>query len=150
MEKEKWKYTDKAHPPVPLLKVGDICYCRCSWDYYNVSHISKCEIRKVEVRWIEYNEHERTELGWVSHWNIDYYIRTDIDYPALKSTKLYTYHLEDGNRQDIYLTPQEVLEENVKEFIKQTKTKMQGLQKVMQRLGYSEENARKLLEIKQD
>lgn len=147
-DKPEYKYTDKNHPPVPLLKVGDICYAR--WAYggaANYSHVSKCAIRKVEVRWYEPSEYDK-EQGEYGYWYINYYIRTDINYPGLKSTKMYPYHTgeEGGEIKNLYLTPQEVMEKNVADFMKMVKDTAGEIRKTMLSLGYSAEKIKGLLE----
>ena len=145
----EYKYTDKNHPPVPLLKVGDICYAR--WAYggrARYSHVSKCEIRKVEVRWNELSEYGKKH-GTHGYWYINYYIRTDVDSYGLKSTKINPYHTgeEGGDIKDLYLTPQEVMEENVVDFIKKVKNTAGEIRKTMLSLGYSDEKIKGLLEV---
>ena len=130
------KYKDKDHPPVPQLKVGDICYCRWPWGR-SYSHVSTCEIRKVEVKWVG--------DGWV----IDYFIRTDIDSVGLKSTKRYAYHLgDDGRKPDIFLTPQEVMERNLEYFKKELLTNVQEISKKMKKLGMSDNQIKMLEQLK--
>ena len=121
------KFTDKNHPPVPTLKVGDICYAHCPW-IRNHSYVSTCEIRKVEVKWNE------GEDG--GYWNINYYIRTDIDNRGLKSTKMYAYKLgDDGRTADIFLTPQEVMAENIERFKSELMSNIKSMAKTMKSLG---------------
>lgn len=150
--KSELKYTDKNHPPVPLLKVGDRCYTRCPWDGGNYGHISVCEVRKVEVKWCEPTEYEKKALGGVGHWYINYYIRTDINHASLKSTKMYAYHTgEDGcSIKDLYFTPQEVLDENIRRFKDMVIHKAKDIQRTMRSLGYSEEQSKNLLEYKSE
>ena len=143
----EYKYTDKNHPPVPLLKVGDICYAHWAHGGANYSHVSKCEIRKVEVKWYEPSEYDKKQ-GMYGYWYINYYIRTDINYPGLKSTRMYPYHTgeEGGDIKNLYLTPQEVMEENVADFMQMVKNTTGEIRKTMLSLGYSEEKIKGLLE----
>ena len=146
----EYKFTDKNHPPVPTLKVGDRCYAHCPWGMH-YDRVSTCEIRKVEVKWIEPNDYEKEHLGEVGHWYINYYIRTDVDRVGLKSTKMYAYRLgDDGREPDLYLTPQEVMDKNIIEFKKSLMLQLNGMRKEMKRLGYSVEQTNKLLEYKAD
>lgn len=149
--KSELKYTDKNHPPVPLLKVGDRCYTSCPWDGGNYGHISVCEVRKVEVRWYEPTKYEK-EQGEYGYWYINYYIRTDINHASLKSTKIFAYHTgEDGySIKDLYLTPQEVLDENIRRFKDMVIKKAKDIQRTMRSLGYSEEQTKNLLEYKNE
>ena len=137
------KYTEKNHPPVPLLKVGDICYARAQWGIgSNYSDYSKCQVRKVCVVWNEPTYGEKT-----GHWSVSYKLYTDVDDPYLRSARQHNYHLgEDGFRKDIYLTPQEVMEKNVADFMKTVKNTAGEIRKTMLSLGYSEEKIKGLLE----
>lgn len=137
------RFTDRNHPPVPQLKVGDICYASCQWgsrDHYD--YISTCEVRKVEVFW-----HEEEE-----YWYVKYYIRADIDDQYLKSTKMYSYYLVgEGARCGgfpIYRTPQEVMDDNIREFKERVFNQLASMRGTMRKLGYSEEQMSKLLENK--
>lgn len=141
---KEYKFTDKNHPPVPQLKVGDRCYTFCDWDCYNYSHISTCEVRKIVVRWIEPDN----QLGRVGHWSVAYYIRTDVDSPGLKTTKIYPYYLNDEGLSRIYLTPQEVMNENIRIFKERVFNQLASMRGTMKKLGYSEEQMSKLLENK--
>lgn len=143
-----YKYTDKNHPPVPTLKVGDRCYCSCPWGV-RYDHVSTCEIRKVEVRWYEPTDYDK-ERGEKGYWHIDYYIRTDIDQVGLKSTRMFAYRLgDDGREADLFLTPQEVMDRNIEDFKKSLIRQVDGIRKEMKRLGYSTEQRTKLLEFKE-
>lgn len=147
MEDRGYKYTDKNHPPVPMLKVGDRCYTHCAWNYHNYEHISVCEVRKVEVRWYEPTKYEK-EQGEYGYWHIDYYIRTDVNNVALKSTRMYAYHTgEDGFAiKDLYFTPQEVLESNIRDFGRELFSRVTALQNTMRKLGYSQEDMKRAFE----
>lgn len=139
----EYKYTDKNHPPVPQLKVGDICYARAQWGVGgNYGDYSKCQVRKVDVTWNEPTYGEKT-----GHWSVSYKLYTDVDDPYLRSARQYNYYLgEDGFRKDIYLTPQEVMEKNVADFMKMVKDTAGEIRKTMLSLGYSEEKVKGLLE----
>lgn len=143
----EYKYTDINHPPVPLLKVGEICYTRWAHGGLNYSHVSMCAIRKVEVRWHEPSEYDKKQ-GEYGYWYINYYIRTDIDRPELKSTKMYAYSTneEGGRLKTLFFTPQEVLEKNVADFMKMVKDTAGEIRKTMLSLGYSEDKIKGLLE----
>ena len=146
-----YKYTDKNHPPVPLLKVGDICYAHCQWGIgHQYSEISKCEIRKVEVKWYEPSEYDK-KRGDYGFWHIDYYIRSDINMVGLKSTKMFPFHTsEDGSPLvSLFFTPQEVMDENIRDFKKMLENNICQMRQQMQSLGYTEEQTTKLLEYEQ-
>lgn len=142
--KVEYKFIDKNHPPVPQLKVGDICYTKsdsviCRYGY------SKCEVRKVEVKWIEpcgYNDN-------VGHWSIVYYLRTDIDDPVLKSTRLQPYTLNEcgGRLQTIYLTPQEVMKTIVNDFKRDATEWVGRIKSELLAIGYDKKDISKMLEI---
>lgn len=137
----EYKYTDKNHPPVPLLKVGDICYAHCQWGVgAHYADISKCEIRKVEVKWCEPSDYDK-ERGEVAHWIINYFIRSDIDEVGLKSTKMYSYSTDEegGRLKSLYFTPQEVMDENIEDFLKSTYNIAKRMRSTMKKLGYSQE-----------
>ena len=143
-----YKYRDINHPPVPRLKVGDICYTHWTHGGAHYDHVSKCEIRKVEVKWYEPSEFDKKN-GWYGHWYINYYIRADIDSYGLKSTKMYAYHTgEEGGRQELYFTPQEVMDANIRDFKKMVLQNMENMRKTMFGLGYTKEQTKKLLEYK--
>ena len=125
MENE-WKYTDPNVMPVPMKKLGDIVYASCPWDGRNYDYISRCEIRKINVRW-------RTD-----HWDIVYYLRTDIGERGLQSSRQAPYHYEDGNERTIFDTPQEVIESNIARFIERVHTQTDLIINTMRRLGYKE------------
>lgn len=136
------KYTDKNHKPVPELKVGDRCYCSGgSWDDY--SWVSTCEVRKVEVRWYEFSDGE-------GYWSVNYYIRTDVDKPALKSTRMCAYNLDGEGIYTIYRTPQEVMDAQIKRFKKMVMNTAMCMRRTMRKLGYTEEQTRNLLEYKNE
>ena len=124
-----------------MLKVGDICYTHWAWGK-SYAHVSKCEVRKVEVKWIEPESWRGDSEG---HWRIDYYIRTDIDKKSLKSTKMNAYGLYDNDHiSQIYLTPQEVMEDNIRRFKKDVMLDVEQMRKSMARLGYSEAQIKQL------
>ena len=135
------KFTDKNHKPVPELKVGDRCYTSGgSWNDY--SWVSTCEIRKVDVHWVEFGDE--------GYWSIDYYIRTDVDIPYLKSTKMGAYHLDNEGLCQIYRTPQEVMDEQIRRFKDMVMNNAERMRQTMRRLGYSEEQRQNLLEYKNE
>jgi len=141
----EYKYRDKNHPPVPQLKVGDICYTRSQYTR-GYADISTCEIRKVEVVWHEANKYSKDDYG---HWSINYYIRTDIDSPELKSTKMYSYSTgEDGSEADLFFTPQEVMDKNISDFRDMVLNTAQNIRKTMMKLGYTPDQMSKLFEYK--
>ena len=144
-----YKYRDKNHPPVPMLKVGDIVYAHCQWGVgHNYSEVSKCEIRKVEVRWCEPSDYDKSK-GYYGHWYVSYYIRSDIDKVGLKSTKMYSYGTgEDGGKKNLFLTPQEVMDENIREFREHFVKTVNAMRRTMFSLGYTKEMTKKLLEYK--
>lgn len=137
-----YKYTDKNHPPVPQLKVGDICYAHAQWGIgHHYGDYSKCQVRKVNVVWIEPTYGEKT-----GHWSVSYKLYTDVD-NGLRSARQYEYRLgEDGSWKDIYLTPQEVMEENVADFMKMVKDTAGAIRDKLLSLGYSEKKIKGLLE----
>ena len=142
-----YKYTDKNHPPIPLLKVGDKCYTFCDFGRH-YDYVSTCEVRKVEVKWYEPSDYYKERLGAIGFWHIDYYIRIVEDY-GRKSTKMYRYSTgEDGTRQNLFLTPQEVMDENIRDFMDMVTKNVAGIRRKMKALGYSEEKISKLLEYK--
>ena len=144
-----YKYRDINHPPVPRLKVGDICYTHWTHGGRNYEWVSKCEIRKVEVKWYEPSEFDKQRMGAYGHWYINYYIRADIDCVGLKSTKMYAYHTgEEGGRQDLFFTPQEVMDENIRDFKIMVFSNFKNMQQTMFSLGYTKEQTKKLLEYK--
>lgn len=125
MMDNKWKYTDPNAMPVPLKKLGDIVYTSCPWDGRNYEHISRCEVRKIEVYWID------------DHWNIFYYLRTDVG-TDIQSSRQTAYSYEDGNERTIFDTPQEVIEKNIARFIGMVHTQTDSIIKTMRQLGYKE------------
>lgn len=135
------KYRDKNHKPVPELKVGDRCYTSGGFNDY--SWVSVCEIRKIDVHWVEFNDGH-------GYWTVDYYIRTDVDKPYLKSVKMHAYHLDNEGLCRIYRTPQEVMDENIREFKDMVIKKAEAMRRTMHRLGYSEEQTKNLLEYKSE
>lgn len=141
-----YKFTDPDIRPMPQLKVGDICYVTCPWSIgRNYSHISKCEVRKIEVKW-----HEPIvicdNVVNVGHWTINYYLRTDIDSPGLKSTPRCAYYLgDDGSEPDMFLTPKEVMDVNIEKFKRMVIETANSMRKTMKQLGYTEEKQRNLL-----
>ena len=138
----EYKYTDRSHPPVPLLKVGDICYATGgNWR----RRVSTCEIRRVEVRWVEA---DRFFSDDVAHWSVDYYIRKDVDWPPLKSTIMSVHGLDDEHINRIYLTPQEAMEEVVRRFKETVCNQADDIRKEMRRLGYTKAESRKMLNYK--
>lgn len=143
----KYKFCDKNHPPVPRLKVGDRCYAHSEFGG-RYSRISTCEVRKVEVNWHEPTAFEIEHFGDKGYWHIDYYIRTDVDYPSLKSTKMHAYFTnEDGAHiQSLYFTAQEVMDENIRNFKQMVNDTICEMRSKMQTLGYTENQIRQLLE----
>ena len=141
MDRE-YKYTDRSHPPVPLLKVGDKCY---KPSVYNTQSVSTCEIRRVEVRWVEADRFFKDDVG---HWSVDYYIRIDVDRPALKSTIMSVHGLDDEHLNRIYLTPQDAMEEVVRRFKETVCNQADDIRKEMRRLGYTKAESRKMLNYK--
>ena len=149
IDKDEYKYKDINHPPVPMLKVGDRCYTHWTHGGADYSHVSTCEIRKVEVKWYEPSEYDRKHLGNYGHWYINYYIRSNVDSYGLKSTKMFPYHTgEEGGKQELYLTPQEVMDENIRNFRSMVENNIKSMQKKMLSLGYTKEQTNKLLEHK--
>lgn len=138
----EYKYTDRNHPPVPLLKVGDRCY---KPSVYSIQRVSTCEIRRVEVRWVEADRFFKDDVG---HWSVDYYIRIDVDWPALKSTIMSVHGLDDEHLNRIYLTPQEAMEEIVRRFKETVCQQACEIRKEMHRLGYKKSESRKMLNYK--
>lgn len=138
----EYKYTDRSHPPVPLLKVGDRCY---KPSVYNTQSVSTCEIRRVSVVWVEPRSYIDTD---VPHWRIDYYIRTDVNIPHLKSTVMSTFGLDDEHLNRIYLTPQEAMGEIIKRFKETVCRQACEIRKEMHRLGYTKAESRKMLNYK--
>lgn len=125
MMENRWKYTDPNNQPEPMHQLGDIVYVRCPWDRLAYAHISKSEVRKIVVRWL------------TDHWDIVYYLRTDVG-TDIQSAKQTPYYYEDGNERTIFDTPQEVIEKNIAEFIKDVHTKTDSIIKTMRQLGYKE------------
>ena len=109
-----------------MHQLGDIVYVRCPWDRLAYAHISKSEVRKIVVRWL------------TDHWEIRYYLRTDVDDNLFKSSRLNPYYYEDGNVRTMFDTPQEVLEKNIARFIEGVHTKADSIIKMMRQLGYKE------------
>lgn len=136
MMEKPWKYTDPKGMPLPVHKVGDIVYIPCPWSYDNYEHISKCEIRKINVFWSE------------DHWEIVYYLRTDIGERGLQSSRQCGYHYEDGNERTIFDTQHEVIELNVRQFFSETQRKMNQVINKMHGLGYTEEAIKQMLNPK--
>lgn len=126
MIQDRWKYTDPNNQPEPMHQLGDIVYVRCPWDRLAYAHISKSEVRKIVVRWL------------TDHWEIRYYLRTDVDDNLFKSSRLNPYYYEDGNVRTMFDTPQEVLEKNIARFIEGVHTKADSIIKMMRQLGYKE------------
>lgn len=126
MIQDRWKYTDPDNQPEPMHQLGDIVYVRCPWDRLAYAHISKSEVRKIVVRWL------------TDHWEIRYYLRTDVDDNLFKSSRLNPYYYEDGNVRTMFDTPQEVLEKNIARFIEGVHTKADSIIKMMRQLGYKE------------
>lgn len=135
------KYTDKNHKPVPELKVGDRCYTGGGYADYSSVHV--CEIRKVEVKWVD--NHDGS-----GYWMVDYYIRENVNIPAIKTTRMYAYSLDEGRIYRIYRTPQEVMDENIRYFKQMVVRNAEAMRKTMRKLGYPEEKTRNLLTIKKD
>ena len=125
MENE-WKYTDPNNQPEPMHQLGDIVYVRCPFDVTDYAHISKSEVRKINVEWL------------TDHWEIRYYLRTDIDDKIWKSSKLSAYYYEDGNGRTMFDTPQEVIEKNIARFIEGVHIKVEAITNTMRQLGYKE------------
>lgn len=134
-----YRFTDKNHPPVPELKVGDRCYKTSG---YNTYRVSVCEVRKVVVSWVEADNFIE---GDVAHWRIDYYIRTDVDNKYLKSFSMSAFGLDDEHISRIYLTPQETVEEIVRRFKESVCSHAKIIQSEMMRIGYTKKEARKAL-----
>lgn len=133
------QYTDRNHPPVPQLKVGDRCYTTSG---YNTYRVSVCEVRKVDVSWVE----ARTFIeGDVAHWRTDYYIRTDVDNKDLKSYSMSAFGLDDEHLCRIYLTPQEAVEEIVRRFKESVCSHANMIRSEMKRIGYTKQEMRKVL-----
>lgn len=149
---DDYKYTDINHPPVPRLKVGDICYAHWTHGGSDYSHVSTCEIRKVEVKWYEPSEYDKKNSRFCGHWYINYYIRADVDCVGLKSTKMFPYHTgeEGGYRQDLFFTPQEVMDENIRSFREMVVNKAAYMRSTMRTLGYNTEQINGLLEYKHE
>ena len=126
MMENRWKYTDPNNQPEPMHQLGDIVYVRCPWDRLAYEHISKSEVRKIVVRWL------------TDHWDILYYLRTDIDDNRLKSSRLNPYYYEDGSVRTMFDTPQEVMEKNIVRFIEGVHNKVDAITKTMRQLGYKE------------
>lgn len=141
MDRE-YKYTDINHPPVPELKVGDRCY---KPSVYNTRSVSTCEIRRVNVVWVEPRSYIDTD---VPHWRIDYYIRTDVNIPHLKSTVMSAFGLDNEHLNRIYLTPQEVMEEIIRRFKETVCRQASEIRNEMHRLGYKKSESRKMLNCK--
>lgn len=141
MDRE-YKYTDRSHPPVPQLKVGDRCY---KPSLYDTQSVSTCEIRRVNVVWEEPRPYIDTD---VPHWRIDYYIRVDVDKPYLKSTVMSAFGLDNEHLNRIYLTPQEAMEEIVRRFNETVYRQACKIRKEMHRLGYKKSESRKMLNYK--
>lgn len=136
------QYTDRNHPPVPQLKVGDRCYMP---SLYDTQSVSTCEIRRVNVVWEEPRPYIDTD---VPHWRIDYYIRVDVDKPLCKSTVMSAFGLDNEHINRIYLTPQEAMEEIIRRF-KETVCRQAGeIRNEMHRLGYKKSESRKMLNYK--
>lgn len=133
MMETKWKYTDPKAMPVPLKKLGDIVYTSCPWRWEDYDHISRCEVRKIEVIWCE------------EHWNIFYYLRTDVG-TSIQSSRQAPYFYEDGHERTIFDTPQEVIERNVKRFFESTQSKMNGIVLKMRSMGYTDSEIRQVLD----
>ena len=141
MDRE-YKYTDRSHPPVPQLKVGDRCY---KPSVYNTQSVSTCEIRRVNVVWVEPMSYMDND---VPHWRIDYYIHTDVNIPQLKSTVMSAFGLDNEHLNRIYLTPQEAMEVIIRRF-KETVCRQAGeIRNEMHRLGYKKSESRKMLNYK--
>ena len=142
-----YKYTDKNHPPVPRLKVGDICYAHSDFGVH-YDYVAKCEVRKVEVKWFEPSDYDKKH-GWVGHWHIDYFIRM-YDPAGRKGAKMYAYHTdEDGMRQSLFFTPHEVMDDNIRDFKEFVMKNVENIRRKMRQIGYTEEQAKKLLEFKE-
>lgn len=135
------KYTDKNHKPVPELKVGDKCYT--TGGHNEFYWVSVCEIRKVEVRWHEFSDGD-------AYWSVNYYIRENVNIPAIKTTRMCAYNLDDEGLYRIYRTPQEAMDENIRYFKECVMKAAIRMRKTMRRLGYSEEQTKNLLEYKDE
>lgn len=141
----EYKYTDKNHPPVPQLKVGDICYTFCDFGR-KYDYVSKCEIRKVAVLWRQYSDYEKEHYDREDHWEIEYYIRILYGWGD-KSAKLIPYCLgDDGRKPNLFLTPQEVMDINIRDFKEMVIKNIKSMQETMFGLGYTKEMTQKLLE----
>lgn len=104
--------------------------------------MSTCEVRRVEVKWIEADRFLNDD---VAHWSVDYYIRIDVDRPELKSTIMSVHGLDDEHLNRIYLTPQEAMEEVVRRFKETVCNQADDIRKEMHRLGYKKSESRKML-----
>lgn len=145
----EYKYRDKNHPPVPRLKVGDRCYTHWPYggrDYY---YVSTCEVRKVEVLWYEPSDYDKEHMGACGYWHIDYFIRTDVDKPHMKSTKMFAYHTDEdgGSIQSLWFTPQDVMDDNIRDFKDMVNKTIANIRRTMKQLGYTVEQTKKLLEF---
>ena len=129
---------------MPLLKVGDRCYTSCPWSVgHRYDYVSTCEVRKVEIKWYEANAWDLESVG---HWEIIYWIRTDVDNLGLKSTPRHSYRLgDDGREPDLFLTPKEVMDKNIEKFKDMVFKQADSIRKTMHQLGYSKEEQRKVL-----
>ena len=107
--------------------------------------MSTCEIRRVNVRWVEA---DRFFSDDVAHWSVDYYIRIDVDRPELKSTIMSVHGLDDEHINRIYLTPHEAMEEVVRRFKETVCNQADDIRKEMRRLGYTKAESRKMLNYK--
>lgn len=143
-EERFYKFTEKSHPPVPILSVGDICYSRWLYGGQDFDSVEKQKIRKVEVKWYEASEWEP------AHWEIHYYIKGKMHDFALKSEWLQG---DDRHLGLLYLTPNDVMQANIEDFLKFTESTLNKMSETQRRIGGKKsdvlENLRKLLPKKE-
>lgn len=116
--------------PVPRFNVGDTVYIPCLWGLDEIEKVTPRKIKKIEV----------TKSDIDGKYHVHYYI-TGYRLP-------FSYGADHWNYLMIYGTPREAMEQNLiklKEFL-QKKSFM--IRDEAMKIGYSEREARNLLQVK--
>ena len=125
-EERFYRYTEKCHPPVPILKVGDTCYSHWVYGGEDFAAVEKQKVRKVEIKWYEASSWEP------AHWEIQYYIKGKMHYFVLKSEWLQG---DDRHLSLLYLTPNDVMQANIEDFLRFTEKTINRMSETQRRIG---------------
>lgn len=116
--------------PVPRFNVGDTVYIPAHWGLSEIEKVTARKVKKVEVA--------KSDIDGKYH--VHYYIT------GFKSP--FSYGADHWNYWMIYGTPREAMEQNLirlKEFLKK---KSLMIRDEAMKIGYSEREARNLLQVK--